>query len=277
MDLIYPAAWTKEHNNLHHRFTQDVRDPDVVELLTSQLDCLPLPIRAVFILVGVVTWRIVHYVLELAYVDLHYDRMVRDNISYQNISLGKRLSPRVLMRAIKHIIPYVLFGCTIMFPCALQWGWTNMAIKLIVAETITGAHSYSTIVTNHSGSDVYQFELDSSDPTWSPPRQSPEFILCQIVGSVDYYLFSPTFLQDLQALLTGDLGHQIEHHIYESASPAFYTRLAPRLRRICTKYGVPYICEPLHVRVWKTLSSSLGLGRKQRIIRYSDIRAKARL
>ncbi len=40
--------------------------------------------------------------------------------------------------------------------------------------------------------------------------------------------------------LTGNLSHQIEHHLFPDIPSSRYARLAPRVKEICERYGLPY-------------------------------------
>jgi fatty acid desaturase len=48
-------------------------------------------------------------------------------------------------------------------------------------------------------------------------------------------------------VISGNLGYQVEHHLYPDMPSTRYGEIAPRVRRICTKYGLPYNTGPL----WK--------------------------
>jgi NADPH-dependent stearoyl-CoA 9-desaturase len=47
-------------------------------------------------------------------------------------------------------------------------------------------------------------------------------------------------------LLSGNLGFQIEHHLYPDMPSSRYAEIAPRVRDICRRYGLPYNAGPLH-------------------------------
>ena len=42
-------------------------------------------------------------------------------------------------------------------------------------------------------------------------------------------------------LMTGNLSHQIEHHLFPDLPAARYPEMAPKVRAICEKYGQTYI------------------------------------
>ncbi len=47
-------------------------------------------------------------------------------------------------------------------------------------------------------------------------------------------------------LLSGKLSFQIEHHLFPDLPARRYAEIAPRVRDICRRYGVPYNTGPLH-------------------------------
>jgi fatty acid desaturase len=59
-------------------------------------------------------------------------------------------------------------------------------------------------------------------------------------------------------LLTGNLSYQIEHHLFPDLPSNRYAEIAPRVRAVCERYGLPYTSGPLHrqygqvlKRVWR--------------------------
>jgi NADPH-dependent stearoyl-CoA 9-desaturase len=47
-------------------------------------------------------------------------------------------------------------------------------------------------------------------------------------------------------LLSGNLGFQIEHHLFPDMPSNRYAEVAPRVRELCRRYGLPYNSGPLH-------------------------------
>jgi linoleoyl-CoA desaturase len=45
--------------------------------------------------------------------------------------------------------------------------------------------------------------------------------------------------------LSGNLGYQVEHHLYPDMPSTRYGEIAPRVRAICEKYELPYNTGPL--------------------------------
>jgi linoleoyl-CoA desaturase len=46
-------------------------------------------------------------------------------------------------------------------------------------------------------------------------------------------------------VMTGNLSHQIEHHIFPDIPSNRYSEIAPRVRAICERYGLTYTTGPL--------------------------------
>jgi fatty acid desaturase len=47
-------------------------------------------------------------------------------------------------------------------------------------------------------------------------------------------------------LLAGNLSFQVEHHLYPDMPSSRYAEIAPRVRDVCRRYGLPYNTGPLH-------------------------------
>jgi NADPH-dependent stearoyl-CoA 9-desaturase len=57
-------------------------------------------------------------------------------------------------------------------------------------------------------------------------------------------------------LMTGNLSHQIEHHLFPDLPSNRYAEIAPRVREICERYGLPYNAGPLptqYAKVWRKI------------------------
>jgi linoleoyl-CoA desaturase len=45
-------------------------------------------------------------------------------------------------------------------------------------------------------------------------------------------------------IMSGNLGYQVEHHLYPDMPSSRYGEIAPRVREICKKYNLPYNTGP---------------------------------
>jgi fatty acid desaturase len=55
-------------------------------------------------------------------------------------------------------------------------------------------------------------------------------------------------------LMTGNLSYQIEHHLFPDLPSNRYAEMAPRVREVCERYGLPYTSGPLHKQYAEVLA-----------------------
>jgi fatty acid desaturase len=54
-------------------------------------------------------------------------------------------------------------------------------------------------------------------------------------------------------IMSGNLSHQIEHHLFPDVPAHRYAEMALKVRKVCNKYGIPYNTGPLwsqYASVW---------------------------
>jgi linoleoyl-CoA desaturase len=51
-------------------------------------------------------------------------------------------------------------------------------------------------------------------------------------------------------VMSGNLGYQVEHHLYPDMPSTRYGEIAPRVRDVCKRYGLPYNTGPLSKQWW---------------------------
>lgn len=127
----------------------------------------------------------------------------------------------------------------------VAWVWTSVLLNSVLAEIFTNLHSFVIIVTNHAGDDVPRF-ADRS-------HGKAEWYLRQVAGSVNFNGGT-----DLPDFLQGYLNYQIEHHLWPDLPMLKYRQAQPKLKRICEKYGIPYIQESVWKRLMKLLDIMMG-------------------
>jgi NADPH-dependent stearoyl-CoA 9-desaturase len=57
-------------------------------------------------------------------------------------------------------------------------------------------------------------------------------------------------------VMSGNLGYQVEHHLYPDMPSSRYGEIAPRVREICKRYGLPYNTGPLS-KQWGTVQRTI--------------------
>ncbi len=72
----------------------------------------------------------------------------------------------------------------------------------------------------------------------------------------------------LMHLLTGNLSHQIEHHLFPDLPSNHYVRVAPEVRALCEQYGLTYNSRPFIRQfgsvLWKLLRLTFPSGKRPR-------------
>ena len=69
------------------------------------------------------------------------------------------------------------------------------------------------------------------------------------------------------AFLTGNLSHQIEHHLYPDLPSRRLPEISVRVRQVCEKYDLPYTTGPLPVQYAKTWRTIAKLSLPDRFLR----------
>ena len=60
--------------------------------------------------------------------------------------------------------------------------------------------------------------------------------------------------------MSGNLSHQIEHHLFPDIPARRYPEIAGEVRALCEKYGLPYHTGPLHKQLWSVAKKLVKLA-----------------
>jgi len=254
LDVILPEAWDAEHNNRHHTRLGETADPDLVEMNLDWLrdSEIPMAVRYALVMVMAGAWKWVYYAPNtLQELWAEEDRAAGGPGRRRKLTDWRAWSPttrdgRALW--LRCFLPYAAVRF-VALPLALAplgpLAVASAATNSLMAELLTNLHTFTIITTNHVGDDVHAFA--------DPPADRHDFLLRQIVGSVNY-----TTGSDLNDFMHGWLNYQIEHHLWPDMSMLQYQRAQPRLKALCEKHGIPYIQEPVTTRLKKTLAVMVG-------------------
>ncbi len=260
-DWIDPDAWHEEHNLQHHYRLNEDADPDLVERNLRWLRDSRLPrwLRLALVPLFAISWKFVYYAPStLEALERAEDRRARRGKRPPvEQALAERWSsrglwsflPRVSARLwLRSWAPYLLFYFVMIPAFAAPLGWwavLSVLINSLLAEFVTNAHAFVTIVPNHAGEDLYRFE--------GRTHSRGEFYLRQVVGSTNFRCGG-----DLNDVMHGWLNYQIEHHLWPDMTLLQYRRAQPEVRAICERHGVPYVQESVWRRCAKTVAIIVG-------------------
>lgn len=245
-DWIKAEAWNYEHNYLHHYFTGESKDPDLVEENLGWLAQANLPkwLKLIVLLFFAFTWKFTYYSAQTLSV-----RKGSNKINFANFLNVKQPAQRTLWFEL--FIPYIAVHF-ILFPWLLElittgFG-TSYLIARVTAELLHNLHTFFIIVPNHCGDDIYRYEAVPRNE-----RGGDNFYLRQVKGSANFHTGSEWI--DLSQMY---LNYQIEHHLFPALPMRQYRLIQPQIKAVCDKYQVPYVQESVWKRTVKMVEVATG-------------------
>jgi fatty acid desaturase len=265
MDYILPEAWSCEHNIYHHYKLNESTDPDNVQhnLVLLRTMNAPYIVKYGIIAFFALTWRLFYYssnsykyykATKLNYImkDDDYKQMTLfgiitnewpswiNKVEYFTLVL----CPIMIYRAVCFAFIYTFHTY---FPAIFTIEHLqNFVLNYIFADLFCNVHTFAIIVPNHAGSDMYLYRT-------SVTGGSDDWLLRQCISSTNY-----TLGNDVIDYLQGWLNYQIEHHLFPDLSAYEYQVIHKDVREVCRRHGVPYVCENVFVRLWKTVKIMTG-------------------
>ena len=247
---MVPEAWIYEHNVLHHSFTGESRDPDLVERNMAGFHAAGMPGIAAYGAFGLyaLTWKFLYYAPSTLGTWMH--RLEVGSGSEEPHELEAPWSELVL----QCYLPYaaLTFGALpLMYLPLGPWAWLSALTNSVAAEAIANVHTFCVIAPNHVGDDIYRFD--------DRPASRGEGYVRQVIGSVNYR--TGTDLVDFTQMW---LNYQIEHHVFPDLPMRQYRLVQPKLEALCEKHGVPYVQENVLRRVKKLMDVFVGKAKMMR-------------
>lgn len=107
-----------------------------------------------------------------------------------------------------------------------------------IANTLRNLWTHSVIFCGHFPEGVETFETDSIEN-----ETRGEWYLRQMLGSANISG------SKLMHIMSGNLSHQIEHHLFPDMPSNRYAQIAPRIRALMDRYDLHYVVGPLPKQV----------------------------
>ena len=248
LDWMEPRSWKHVHNNLHHFYTGETEDPDLVERHVQYIRNSKLSKAGKYILtaIGFMTWKFSFYApTSMSTIDLDNDRRLGPkHFKYLGFRDILNLSnPHVRNVWLHCYAPYGLFHFVLLPSLFLPFSSTAALFVLInklLAEVFINVHSFIVIGSNHTGEDIPHFAFHFKDKS--------QYYLTQVIGSSNY-----RYGGDLYDVSHIWLNYQIEHHLMPDLPMLKYRQIQPEVKKICEKHGVPYLEEGLVSRLKKLI------------------------
>jgi fatty acid desaturase len=248
-DTASPAdAWRHSHNYEHHTFT-NIRGKDrdlgyEIMRIDPHQKWHPVYLLQPFynlILMGFFEWGVALH-------DLNFDAIHSGEKSKQQVLAElEAIGVKARRQVVKDYIAFPLLSAGVAalasgrsgsLPergASARAGFKSTLAANFTANIVRNVWAYSIIFCGHFPDQTYTF---SQEEVANETRGG--WYVRQLLGSANID-GGPLF-----HLLAGNLSFQVEHHLYPDMPSSRYAEIAPRVRDICRRYGLPYNTGPLH-------------------------------
>ena len=223
-DHVTPAAqWQKAHNETHHRYTNILGKDNDLGYGIMRVDEAQewKPRYLVQPAWNFVTACIFEY--GIAMFDLDLGDHIRDK---RQMSPEKKAEVKVTLAKARR----QLGKDFVVYPALSGRSWKSTLLANATANLARNLWSHSVIMCGHFPEGVATFEQEELDEN----ETRGSWYLRQMLGSAN--------ISGSKALhlMTGNLSHQIEHHIFPDLPSNRYAEVAPRVREVFQRFELPY-------------------------------------
>ncbi|NKX51052.1 acyl-CoA desaturase [Arthrobacter deserti] len=228
-DFVTPArSWQHTHNDLHHRWTNVVgKDRDVgYNLLRMDPDQPWKPFNLGnplynALLAPVFEWGIAVYDLELA--EFREGKKSKEALVQDLRAMGRKAAKQFTK-------DYAATPALAM----LTGSGKQALYGTLAANAVRNVWAHAVIFCGHfpDGTDTFTEEMVEGETRG-------DWYVRQMIGPANISG------SKLMHLMTGNLSHQIAHHLFPDLPSNRYAEIAPRVREICARYRLPYTSGPL--------------------------------
>jgi NADPH-dependent stearoyl-CoA 9-desaturase len=221
-DTASPAdQWKHSHNFVHHTWTNVLgKDRDIgYSLLRVSPE---QPWHPVYLLQPIYNMLLAAmFEYGIALYDLEVERIPAGDKSLKEAMTQLRaVAGKVRRQIVKDYLAFPLLAGPAFLPVLLGNLTANLA-RNVWAHTI--------IFCGHFPEDAEVFTEDQLEG-----ETRGQWYVRQLLGSCNIDG------GDLLHLMSGNLSHQIEHHLFPDMPSNRYAEIAPRIRALCARFGLPY-------------------------------------
>ena len=241
-DTVCPSdQWKHSHNVVHHTWTNVVgKDRDVGYGMLRSTDkqkwrpfYLLQPLSAVLMAI-LFEWFIALHDLEI-----------------NRVLAGKRTLAQLapMLRAVRRKVARQGLKDYVLWPLLAGPFFLYVLAANVAANIIRNVWTYVIIFCGHFPAGVHYFTpQDVCDETRARWYVRQVLGSCNITGG---RLFD---------VLSGNLSHQIEHHLFPDMPSNRYPEIAPRVRALCARYGLAYNTAPFGRQFGTTMAKIVRLA-----------------
>ncbi|WP_069112309.1 fatty acid desaturase [Jiangella alba] len=229
-DIVAPAHdWKHGHNYVHHTYTNiHGMDRDIgYNLFRIDKDQPWYPshrfnLPLAFLLMLVFEWGVMYHGVEL-------DEYLSGKLPKAEFQARRKRALRKIGRQL--LKDYVLFPALTLPLVPFTAWWVPLAVLggNAVANVIRNIWAFNVIFCGHFPADVETFAKEDAEN-----ETRGQWYLRQLLGSANISG------SRLFHVLTGNLSHQIEHHLFPDIPARRYPEVARDVRRLVEKYGLQY-------------------------------------
>ena len=251
-DNVAPAQdWKHGHNYLHHTYTNiHGMDRDIGYGLLRIDDDQPwypnhrFNLPAAFLLMLFFEWGVAYHGIEL-------DEYLGGKMTKKEFRDRKSRAARKARRQIfKDYVGYPAIALALV-PFVGWWAPVAVLVASFAANIIRNIWTFLIIFCGHFPAEVQTFaEEDAQNETRG------QWYFRQLMGSANIS-GSPVF-----HVLSGNLSHQIEHHLFPDIPARRYPEVKQDVKRLVTQYGLTYNSGRLSKQLWSVGRQLAAYGRK---------------
>jgi linoleoyl-CoA desaturase len=219
--VISADGWKHTHNDLHHRWTNVVgKDRDVgYTILRMSEDQTWKKRHLIQPLYNLMLAPVFEY--GIALYDTEYDQVSRGNITKAEVKQNFRTMVRKIgKQAAKDYLLWPALSGPSFIPSLLGNATANVARNI---------WSHTIIFCGHFPDGAETFTEDQIEG-----ETKARWYLRQLQGSAN--ITGSTVFH----IMSGNLSHQIEHHLFPDLPSNRYADISPKVQALCEKYGLPY-------------------------------------
>ena len=227
-DTGQPAEqWKHSHNYIHHQFTNVLGyDNDIgygVLRMAREQKWHPVNLgQPIYnaLLAGLFQWGVALHDLDL-----------------EAIRTGKK-DPQEMKRQLRQIAKKgrnQILKDYVLYPALSGRRWRSTLKANATANVMRNVWSYLIIFCGHFPDGALHFTEDELED-----ETRAEWYLRQVLGTANFEGGK------LLHIMSGNLGYQIEHHLFPDLPSNRYAEISERVRALCDKYDLPYTTGPLH-------------------------------
>jgi NADPH-dependent stearoyl-CoA 9-desaturase len=232
------AAWKHSHNYVHHTYTNIIGKDKDVGYEIFRVDprqkwhpgYLLQPVGNI-VLMALFEWGVALH-------DLDFEKIKKGEKSKKQVlDELKAIGVKARRQILKDYIGWpALSG---------RSGFKRTAKANAVANVVRNVWSNAIIFCGHFPDQTFTFTEEEVEN-----ETRGGWYVRQLIGAANID-GGPLF-----HVMAGNLSFQVEHHLYPDMPSSRYQQIAPRVREICEKYGLPYNTGPLR-KQWGTVQRTI--------------------